>query len=229
MLRHLYCFVVRLHPSSFRHRFGGEMLYIFDQQKGTRAALGMTLDCVVSLFKQRTLRSNRSIGLSASAVLSPNTDHIPSFTTLDGFRPSTSAIMNGAALTLILFCMTGFAIRYSWIHVLNLHIREMGTDWQQQIRPQLRSEHSAWLQLDPYVGEYVSATPSRKISVQIESDHLSLAFAGHPSFALSPRSPQRFILDGVATDYVDFSSQTQGQICCLSLIIDGKVIAARRE
>jgi hypothetical protein len=31
MLRRLYRCAVRMHPSSFRRRFGEEMLYIFDQ------------------------------------------------------------------------------------------------------------------------------------------------------------------------------------------------------
>ncbi len=56
MLRRLYRCAVRLHPSSFRRSFGDEMLYIFDQQKGTLAAVGVTLDCVFSLLRQWTLR-----------------------------------------------------------------------------------------------------------------------------------------------------------------------------
>ena len=91
MLRHLYRCAVRLHPSSFRQRFGEEMLYIFDQQKGTRAGLGVLLDCVVSLLRQWTLRPNT--GIEASVVASPTADHMPCFRTIDPFRPRTSAIM----------------------------------------------------------------------------------------------------------------------------------------
>jgi hypothetical protein len=228
MLRRFYRCTVRLHPSSFRQRFGDEMLYIFDQQKGTRAALVVTLDCVVSLFRQWTLRPNPSIGLPGATQLTPTAD-IPSFATLDGFRPRPSAIMNGAVLTLILFCMTGFGIRYSWSHVLHLHIREIGVDWDRQVRPQAAPSHSTWLQLDPYVGEYVSASPARKISIQIEGDHLALALAGQSRLALSPRSPNRFILDGIASNYIDFTSDARGGICCFSLVINGKVIVARRR
>src|ERR1035437_3183849 len=229
MLRNLYRCAVRLHPSSFRRRFGDEMLYIFDQQKGTLAALGVMLDCVFSLLRQWTLRPHTGIELSVAPLPSPTADHIPSFKTLDTFRPRASTIINGAVLSLILFCMTVVAIRYSWSHVLNLHIREIGVDWDQQIRPQARPSHSAWLQLDPYVGEYVSHSPPRKISIRIEGDHLSLAFAGQLSLALSLVSPKRFTIDGVANNYADFTSVDQGRICCLSVVINGNSVNAQRE
>jgi hypothetical protein len=225
MLRHLYRCIVRLHPSSFRQRFADEMLYIFDQQKGGLAAPGIALDGIISLFRQWILRPQAIV--ARPFLPRPAADHVPAFVTLDGFRPRTSAIMNGAALTLILFCMIGFGIRYSWIHVLHLQIREIGVDWAQQIRPQERLTH--WLQLDPYVGEYVSNSSRRKISIHIEGDHLALAFAGQPSLALSPSSPKRFILGGIASNYIDFTSDDQGRICCLSLAINGKIIAAQRQ
>jgi hypothetical protein len=229
MLRRLYRCAVRLHPSSFRRRFGDEMVYIFDRQKGTLAALGVTLDCIFSLFRQWTLRPHTGIELSAPRVPCPTADHIPSFETLDAFRPRASAIINGVVLSVILFCMTVVAIRYSWSHVLNLHIREIGMDWDQQVRPQARPSRSAWLQLDPYVGEYISRHPPAKISIRIEGDHLSLAFAGHPSLVLSPVSPKRFIIDGVANNYADFAPVDQGGICCLSVVINANVVNAQRE
>lgn len=229
MLRRLYRCAVRLHPSSFRRRFGDEMLYIFDQQKRTLARLGVMLDCVVSLLRQWTLRPHTGLELSIAPVPNPTTDHVPSFGTLDAFRPRPSAIIHGAVLSLILFCMTATAIRYSWIHVLNLHIREIGTDWEQPFPAQARPDHSAWLQLDPYVGDYVSNSPPAKISVRIEGDHLTLAFAGHPSLALSPVSPERFIIDGVSSNYADFTSDARDRICCITLVISGKVITAQRK
>jgi hypothetical protein len=229
MLRRLYRCAVRLHPSSFRRRFGDEMLYIFDQQKGTRAELRLMLDGVVSLFRQWTLRPHIDAELPASPLPSSTAGHIPLFESLDAFRPRASAVIHGAVLSLILFCITVVAIRYSWSHVLNLHIREIGTDWGQQVRPQPRASHSAWLQLDPYVGEYVSKSPPRKISIRIEGDHLALAFAGQPSLTLSPKSPERFMIDGVASNYVDFTPDAQGRSCCLSVVISGNVIAAQRQ
>jgi hypothetical protein len=138
MLRRLYRCVVRLHPSSFRRRFGEEMLYIFDQQKGTLSAVGVMLDCVFSLLRQWTLRPHIGIDLPATSLLSPVADHIPSFQTFDPFRPRASAIINGAVLSLVLFCMSVFAIRYSWIHVLNLQIPRVAANPSQQLGPQTR-------------------------------------------------------------------------------------------
>lgn len=128
MLRRLYRCAVRLHPSSFRRRFGEEMLYIFDQQTGELATLAVTLDCVLSLLRQWTLRPRHSTGLPAAPAGTPTSGHIPSFETLDSFQPRKSAIVHGTLLTLILFYMTVFGIRYSWIHVLNIHIPEVGAN-----------------------------------------------------------------------------------------------------
>jgi hypothetical protein len=128
MLRRLYRGAVRLHPFSFRQRFGDEMLYIFDQQKGRVAALGLMLDCIFSLLRQWTLRSHEGTELSSAPLGTPASDHIPSFETFDTFQPRTSAMIHGALLSLILFCMTAFGIRYSWIHVLNIRIPEIGAN-----------------------------------------------------------------------------------------------------
>lgn len=228
MLKHLYRCVVRLHPPSFRRRFGDEMLYAFDQQKRALAELGVMLDCVVSLFRQWALRPHSSVELSVAPLTTRAADHIPLFETLDSSPPRASALVNGAVLSLVLFCVTVVAIRYSWIHVLNLHIREIGTDWGQQAPAQVRSNPSAWLQLDPFVGEYFSKAPSAKILIRIEGDHLSLAFAGHPSLALSPISRKRFVIEGTPSNYADFTSDGSGRICCLSLVLNGRAITAQR-
>jgi hypothetical protein len=201
MLRHLYRCAVRLHPSGFRRRFGEEMLYIFDQRKGTLSALGAMLDCVVSLLRQWTLRPHIGIELPA-APLSPAADHIPSFKTLDPFRPRASAIIDGTVLSVILFCMSVFAIRYSWIHVLNLPIVRVAVNSGQPIAPQARLQfdviptepediqsktiasstprapatsdrtRGVAIWLDSYVGKYISNDPPAKISIQIEGDPL---------------------------------------------------------
>jgi hypothetical protein len=271
MLRRLYCWAVRLHPSSFRLRFGEEMLYIFDQQKGTLPALGVMLDCVFSLLRQWTLRPHLGIELSAAPLLSPAADHIPSFETLDPFRPRASAIVNGAVLSLILFCMTVAAIRYSSTHFLHLRIPGMAVNPSQQVGPQAHLQfdviptepeviqpvviqsktiassgprtppapvqtRGATIWLDPYVGEYISNHPPAKISIQIESDpirgehlSLSLAGAGHPSLALAPLSPARFVIVGVENSYVDFTADAQGRIYSLSFVANGTAIAAQRQ
>jgi hypothetical protein len=120
MLKRLYRCVVRLHPPSFRRHFGEEMVYIFDQQRGMLAALGVTLDCVLSLLRQWTLRPNSGTELPVAPLRSPAGNSTPSFETVDAFQPRASAMISGALLSLILFYMTVVAIPYSWIHVLNL-------------------------------------------------------------------------------------------------------------
>lgn len=266
MLRRLYRCAVRMHPSSFRRRFGEEMLYIFDQQKGTLPALGVTLDCVFSLLRQWTLRPHISIELPAAPLLSPAADHVPSFETLDPFRPRASAVVNGAVLSLILFCMTVFAIRYSSIHVLNLRIPRVAVNPSRQVVPQTHLQvdiiptepegiqsktiasssprtpaapvrtRGVTIWLDPYVGKYISNHPPAKISIQIEGDpirgdHLSLSLAaeGHPSVALSPLSPARFVIVGAENSYVDFTADAQGRICCLSFIANVTAVTAQRQ
>lgn len=164
------------------------------------------------------------------------TDHIPSFGTLDPFRPRAAAIIHGTVLSLILFCMTVVAIRYSWSHVLNLHIREIGVDWDRQVRPEARPRQAAWLQLDPYVGEYVSNRPPARILIRIESDPLtgsrlalSLSGAGQPSFALSPVSAAKFVIVGAGNSYVEFTADGRGGIRGLSFVLNGKAISAQRQ
>jgi hypothetical protein len=268
MLRRLYRCALRLHPSSFRRRFGDEMLYIFDQQKGTLALLRVMLDCVFSVFRQWTLRPRVPIVLRAAPLRSPMPDHIPLFESLDPFRPRASAMIHGALLSLILLYTTITVVPYSWIHVLNLRIPEAGiptehlsgdskklsAQLQVEVIPTEADNHQStiaasgthtpatpvprrgvMISLDPYIGEYISTNPPAKISIQYEGDylngHLSLSWAaaGHPSFALSPVSPAKFVVVGTENSYVDFTADVQGRVRSLSLVVDGKVITAQRQ
>lgn len=147
MLGRLYRWAVRLHPSSFRRRFGDEMLSIFDQQKATPAALGLLLDCFFSLLRQWTLRPHVGTELPAAPLRNATVDHIPSFETLDTCQPRTSAIINGTVLSLILFYLIAFAIRYGSIHVLNLGILKIAVNRTQPFSRESKtsSEH---LQVD---------------------------------------------------------------------------------
>ncbi len=54
MKRLLYRLLVNLHPPSFRARFGSEMVWIFDQKKGSRE---LWADLGTSLLRQWLLRS----------------------------------------------------------------------------------------------------------------------------------------------------------------------------
>jgi hypothetical protein len=124
MLRHLYRATIRLHPTAFRRRFGGEMLSIFESTKGKSARLGLLFDCLVSSIRQGILRPGfwpqRSVSAAVHAA-----DGIPSFSSLDDFRPRTSAVIDGVILSALLFVVTCFAIRHSWIHVLHVQIRSI--------------------------------------------------------------------------------------------------------
>jgi hypothetical protein len=124
MLRFVYRCAVRLHPSSFRERFADEMLYIFDQQRGTRAAFGLVLDSFFSLLRQWTSRPHIWVGVSRISVVEPTSNGAPSFATLDNFRPRMSTIVYGMLFSILLFCTTVYAVRYSWIHVLELRTFE---------------------------------------------------------------------------------------------------------
>lgn len=87
-----------------------------------------------------------------------------------------------------------------------------------------------------YVGKYIYKHPPAKISIQIEGDSsaerlsLSMTAAGHLSLSPSPVSPGRiFLIVGAENSYVDFHADAQGRICCLSLVVNGKVITAQRQ
>jgi hypothetical protein len=202
------------------------MLYIFDQQKGTLSALGVMLDCVFSLLRQWTLRPHIGIELRAAPLLSPAADHIPSFETLDLFRPRATAIINGTVLSLILFCTTVFAIRYSWIHVLNLRFPGITVNPSQQVGPQTRLQvdviptepegiqsktiasssprtpaarvrtRGVTIWLDPYVGKYISNYPPAKIWIQIEGDYPG---ADHLSLSLAAAGHPSLALSPLST------------------------------
>ena len=80
---------------------------------------------------------------SVDTAQQPASDGVPSFVTLDPFRPRTAAIIHGLVLSTAVFCLTCFAIRYSWIHVLHVRIREVqvGKRAVKSIRFRLNREH----------------------------------------------------------------------------------------
>jgi hypothetical protein len=57
MSRSLYRALIELHPARFRHRFGDEMLSVFDEA-GRERAPRLFIDAVLSLLRQWLLRSN---------------------------------------------------------------------------------------------------------------------------------------------------------------------------
>jgi hypothetical protein len=126
MLRPLYRCVLRLHPPGFRKRFTDEMLSIFERAAGTSAEFLLLLDALVSLARQWVLRPEFWDDLSPAQQ--PVPDGVPSFHTLAPFRPRTPAVIHGLLLSIALFCLTCFAIKYSWIHLLHVRIPEVQFD-----------------------------------------------------------------------------------------------------
>lgn len=123
MLRYLYRAALRLHPAVFRRRFGDEMLSIFDQAQTYHGRLILLSDCLISILRQRIARPE--FWAESSARPSVQAAYgVPSFSSLDVFRPRTSAVIDGLILSAALFLVTCFAIRYSWIRVLHLQIQE---------------------------------------------------------------------------------------------------------
>ena len=124
MLRSLYRCALHLHPPAFRRRFAEEMLFIFDQQASRSAAAKLLIDALVSTLRQWALRPECWHALPAK---SPQTlaDGIPTFYTIRPFRPRRAAVVHGIALTTVVFCLTCFAIRHSWIRVLHVRIPEV--------------------------------------------------------------------------------------------------------
>lgn len=124
MIRFFYRCVLRAHPQSFRARFGDEMLSIFDQSQPKWPAFRLLLDAIHSLFRQWVLRPEFLI-----KVPDPGhqlaLDGVPSFSTLDPFRPRATAVVPGLLLSMIVFSLTCVAIKYSWIRILNVHIPEV--------------------------------------------------------------------------------------------------------
>jgi len=124
MLASLYRRVIDLHPPAFREKFGDEMSSIFQQTKGTPAEIGLLVDAVVSLARQWGLRSEFWRAADPAPV-PPAPDGVPCFSSLDPFRPRSAAVIQGLLLSIAIFCLTCFAIRYSWIHVLHVRIPEV--------------------------------------------------------------------------------------------------------
>jgi hypothetical protein len=133
MLRPLYRWILLAHPPAFRRRFGDEILAIFDACPRHRDRYRLLLDGLHSLLRQWTLRPEFWHPNPQPAEVTA--DGVPSFQSLDPFRPRTSAVFQGLVLSIAVFCLTCFAIRYSWIRVLHISIPEVQFERPQWIPP----------------------------------------------------------------------------------------------
>lgn len=141
MLPFFYRMILALHPPQFRRRFSGEMLSIFEQSRGSWSAVPILLDATASLFRQWTLRPEfwTETSQPAPSLL----DGIPSFSTIDPFRPRASAVVPGLLLSIAVFSLTCVAIKYSWIHVLHVRIPEVQFEAPQWTPPNNPSDFPA--------------------------------------------------------------------------------------
>ena len=134
MLRFLYQGLLRLHPPAFRKRFAEEMQSIFDQVTERSARVRLLADGFLSLLRQWALRQEFWYEFASGGEHAAS-DGIPSFYTLDPFRPRTSAVVHGLILTVAVFCLTCFAIRHSWIDVLHVRIPEVQFESSSSVVP----------------------------------------------------------------------------------------------
>jgi hypothetical protein len=113
MIRSLYATLVRLHPRSFRQRFGDEMMSIFDHtSRSDRFAL--VGDAVFSLLRQRCLRPAPEPEPCAKEYVAG----VPMFLVLDDAPPLTrKQWMGGAALSLLSFTAAGFLLAHGGSHL----------------------------------------------------------------------------------------------------------------
>jgi hypothetical protein len=203
MLRPLYRCVLRLHPSGFRRRFADEMISIFDHSVGKPAALRLLVDGLLSVARQWALRPEFWHELSPTQQ--PAVDGIPSFYTLDPFRPRAGAVIHGLVLSTALFCLTCFAIRYSWIHILHLNIPAVQFDSPRSMQPRAGACASATLERATVPPRWQDKTPialstashsapaavaMENRAVQPSATHASETL-GYASQERSGRSPER--------------------------------------
>jgi len=57
MTRTLYRWLICLHPPGFRLQFASELLWIFDESRDESGAVALLYDVVVSVLRQRLVRS----------------------------------------------------------------------------------------------------------------------------------------------------------------------------
>ncbi len=109
MGRLLYTILLRLHPRSFRERFGEEMTNIFDEEGRKVAVMALLLDGLVSLFRQWALRPRRQEALF-SAVGPAQAYNIPMFHTFESRPIRQRALVSGVLLSAMLFGVVSIAI-----------------------------------------------------------------------------------------------------------------------
>jgi EF hand len=106
MIRWLYIQLIWMHPPAFRHRFGDEMLGIFDESTEKWPLLA---DGFVSFFRQRFLRPQE-----AAPAVTPSPDGVPLFYSAPREFPSAVVLARGGFVAILVFSPVAFAITHRW-------------------------------------------------------------------------------------------------------------------
>jgi hypothetical protein len=227
MFRRLYRCVLCLHPPAFRRRFSEGMLSIFDHTAVRSSGFRLVLDGFLSLARQWTLRPEFWHDISSEQL--PVPDGIPSFTIIGPYRPRAGAVIHGLVLSIAVFCVTCFAIKYSWIHVLQVRIPEVQFESPQPIQPHAAlsaSENVLTPNARPDETGTPAAPPSGPHSVNDPTRPLPLAAGRNPG--VQPRAEARSKLrDGAEASPKHGSQVANGT--ALGITSDGTKLDAAEQ
>src|SRR5271169_2901415 len=201
MIRSLYRFVLCLHPPAFRKRFADEMLSIFDHAADKASAFKLLVDGLGALVRQWVLRPE--FWHQPTPAQQPAGDGIPSFCTLDPFRPRAAAVIHGLVLSTAVFCMTCVAIKYSGIHVLHVRIPELQFDSPRSLQPHavpptrsMSQEPTAPPQNRDRAPNAVPVAPSRPLDLPEHEQGLPVAARNPVPRSSAAGSPQSQVNSG---------------------------------
>jgi Ca2+-binding EF-hand superfamily protein len=110
MRRILYSWLLRLHPAPFRHRFGSEMLTIFDDPASRENSRGLFTDALISLLRQWVLRPEFRNASADTVVPAVVPAVLPMFAGFDDYRLLPVAVLYGGVLSVALLFSIVFAI-----------------------------------------------------------------------------------------------------------------------
>lgn len=110
-MRRFYILLLRLHPRTFRQRFGDEMLAIFDESPTKSSLLS---DALRSLFRQWALRPRVASFSQASFSRTAAVDGVPLFYSTEPEIPSAKALMRGALVAILAFGVFSMFIAHRW-------------------------------------------------------------------------------------------------------------------
>ena len=110
MIRHLYCWLLGLHPAAFRGCYADEMLSIFDQERRHHRAAAFLADVVVSLVRQWIFRPEFFLVSNDARQPEPVPTGVPHFYLCGSEVPRTSSLINGGFLAVAVFAAVSFLI-----------------------------------------------------------------------------------------------------------------------